>query len=91
MAAKRSRTDIVCDMLSAIQAKGGRMKPTHIMYKANLSHEQLSSYLEELLEKELVEKVMSEKENQYFLITDKGSKFAEKLREMRQFEKSFGF
>ncbi len=74
-----------------MQAKQGRMKPTHIMYKANLSHDQLTSYLEELLGKELIEKVASDADRQYFLVTNKGEKFAEKLREMRQFEKSFGF
>ena len=41
--------------------------------------------------KRVGEKVVSEQDNEYFIISDKGSKFAEKLREMRQFEKSFGF
>ena len=78
-------------MLSAIQDKGGRIKPTHLMYKANLSHEQLTSYLDDLVNKELVEEITSEKNNRYFIITDRGNKFAQKIREMKQFEKSFGF
>ena len=88
--AKRSRVDIVSDMLSAIQDKGGRIKPTHLMYKANLSYEQLRSYLEELVDKELVEEIKSERNNSYFIITERGSKFVQKVREMNQFEKSFG-
>lgn len=88
--AKRSRIDIVSDMLSAIQDKGGRIKPTHLMYKANLSYEQLRSYLEELVDKELVEEIKSERDNSYFVITERGSKFVQKVREMNQFEKSFG-
>jgi len=85
--------DIVSDMLAAIQAKGGRIKPTHLMYKANLSYAQLKTYLDELVEKEFVTEVESEKKsnNNYIIITDKGDKFVQKLNEMRQFEKSFGF
>lgn len=78
------------DMLSAIQNKKGRIKPTHLMYKANLSHAQLKSYLEELVEKEFVEQV-DNSNNKYFLITDKGCKFVQKLKEMKEFEQSFGF
>ena len=91
MVQKRSRVEIIGDMLSAIQQKKGRIKPTHLMYKANLSHGQLKSYLEELIEKEMVQRVETEQHTQYFLITDKGCKFIEKLSEMKQFEKSFGF
>ncbi len=83
--------EIVGDMLTAIQEKGGKIKPTHLMYKSNLSHEQLKSYLEELLEKELVDEVKSKEDNQYVIITEQGSKFVQRLREMRQFERSFGF
>ena len=91
MGKKRSRIEIVSDMLSAIQDKGGRIKPTHLMYKANLSYEQLTSYLEELVEKELVEEITLKKNYRYFIITDRGDKFVQKVREMRQFERSFGF
>jgi len=85
--------DIVSDMLAAIQAKGGKIKPTHLMYKANLSYAQLKTYLDELVEKEFVTEVESEKNhnNSYIIITEKGDKFVQKLQEMRQFEKSFGF
>lgn len=61
------------------------------MYKANLSHAQLKSYLEELLEKEMVQEVNTLRNTTYLLITDKGCKFMQKLQEMKQFEKSFGF
>lgn len=91
MEKKRSQVEIVGDMLFAIQEKRGRIKPTHLMYKANLSHGQLKSYLEELIEKELVEEIPNERNNNYVLITEKGCKFLEKLMEMKQFERSFGF
>jgi len=89
MPKKRDRMQIIEDMLSAIQSKGGEIKPTHLMYKSNLSHNQMSSYLEELIEKEFVGKI--EKNNyEYLIITDRGHKFLNKLREMKEFEESFG-
>ncbi len=90
METKRSRIDIVSDMLKSIQDKGGEIKPTHLMYRANLAHRQLKSYLEELLEKEMVTKI-KKKEYEYLVITDKGLKFLEKVREMKDFERMFGF
>ncbi len=91
MAGKRSKSDIVGDILTLIQAKNGRMKPTHIMYKANLSYAQLTSYLDDLVNKELIPDILTEKNNHYFIIPEKGDKFVQKFREMRQFEMSFGF
>ena len=76
-------------MLTSIQAKGGEIKPTHLMYRSNLSHGQMSSYLEELVEKSLVKKI--KKNNyEYIIITDKGHGFMQKLKEMKEFEKAFG-
>ena len=89
MARKRSRIDIIADMLSSIQQKGGEIKPTHLMYKANLSHTQMKSYLEELISKSLVKKI-KRKNYEYILITDSGRLFIEKLNEMKEFEKTFG-
>jgi predicted transcriptional regulator len=89
MARKRSRLDIIGDMLSSVQDKGGEIKPTHLMYKSNLSHQQMNQYLEELISKELIDRIR--KENyEYIIITDKGHSFLQKLREMKEFEKTFG-
>ena len=89
MERKRERLDILEDMLLAIQGKGGEIRPTHLMYKANLAHRQLRSYLEELLSRDLVKKT-ERKGSEYILITDGGAKFLEKLREMHAFERTFG-
>lgn len=56
MEGKRTRIDIIEDMLSSIINKGGRIKPTHMMYKSNMSHIQMKSYLDDLVQKELVRK-----------------------------------
>ena len=89
MPRKRGRLDIITDMLATLQNSGGEIKPTHLMYKSNLSHVQMSSYLEELLDKEFIQKV-KKKNNDSIIMTDKGFEFFEKLKQMREFEKTFG-
>ena len=95
MAARRSRLELIYDILSAIQNKGGRIKPTHLMYKSNLSHKLLNSYLEELIGKELVgiEEEMVKKRksiSKVVIITDKGLEFLAEFRRMREFTDAFG-
>ncbi|MGV8169640.1 MAG: winged helix-turn-helix domain-containing protein [Candidatus Nanoarchaeia archaeon] len=89
MAKKRERLDIIEDILLSIQSKNGEIKPTHLMYKSNLSHTQMKSYLEELIEKSLVQKI-SKKNYEYIIITDRGLEFLTKLKEMKAFDESFG-
>ena len=89
MVRKRERSDIVLDMLQSIQEKGGRIKPTHLMYRANLAHQQMKSYLEELVQKDFIKKI-KDNSYEYIIITDTGSKFVEKIRQMKEFERTFG-
>ncbi len=95
MAARRSRLELIYDILLAIQNKGGTIKPTHLMYKSNLSHKLLNHYLEELLGKELVavEEEFSrkkQKSNKTVIITEKGLIFLSEFRRMREFTDAFG-
>lgn len=95
MAVRRSRLELVFDILLAIQNKGGKIKPTHLMYKSNLSHKLLNGYLEELLQKELIvleeEPVKKKKRPMKAVrITDKGLSFLAEFRRMREFTDAFG-
>ena len=95
MATRRSRLELVFDILLAIQNKGGRIKPTHLMYKSNLSHKLLNTYLDELMGKELVrvdEEIVRKKKtpNKMVVITDKGLGFLAEFRRMREFTDAFG-
>ena len=95
MAARRSRLELVFDILLAIQNRGGKIKPTHLMYKSNLSHKLLNGYLEELVQKELVmleEEAVKKKRRPLKLvkITDKGLAFLAEFRRMREFTDAFG-
>ncbi len=92
MVKKRNKVEIVNDILSSIQHKG-EIKPTHIMYKSNLSHTLMKSYLEELINKEFVKETSREykgHKHSYFIITDKGLQFLEKFKKMKEFEDTFG-
>ena len=86
---RRSKLEIITDMLAAIRDKRGRIKPTHLLYKANLSHKKMTEYLEELLTKEMIkeEEVESYK---YIIITDKGLGFLQEIKRIEEFTDSFG-
>ena len=96
MAIRRSRLELIYDILSAIQQKGGIIKPTHLMYKSNLSHKLLNSYLDELIHKELVliedEEMKKKKKSvsKVVKITDKGLGFLAEFRRIREFTDAFG-
>jgi len=89
MERKRSRIEIMHDMLRITQQRGGKIKRTHLMYKANLSHKQMKSYLKELVKGGLLEDKTSEKEN-FIQITKKGQNFSIQYNQIKEFEKTFG-
>ncbi|OIO41053.1 hypothetical protein AUJ10_01400 [Candidatus Pacearchaeota archaeon CG1_02_31_27] len=81
--------DIINEMLLAIENKNGRIKPTHLMYKANLSYKLLKEYTDELITKGMIEK-KDEKDKSFFEITKKGREFIYQFRKMIEFKNTFG-
>ena len=89
MSARRSNIEVIHDMLNSIRQKGGAIKPTHLMYKANLSHQQMKLYIEQLMTKDLIEEQMQANKKQIAL-TDKGYQFLSEYRKMKEFIDAFG-
>jgi len=86
---KRTKIDIVYDMLKAIEAKGGKILPTHLLYKSNLSHKRMKLYLEELKKKNVIQETII-KEKKYYEMTEDGWRFLHKLKQVREFTDAFG-
>lgn len=89
MLKRRNRISIINDILNVISQNKGKIKQTHLMYKANLSHKLMRSYLEDLIAKDVIEEKKNNN-NIYLVITDKGTQFLEKVRKMQEFQETFG-
>jgi predicted transcriptional regulator len=88
---KRTRIEVISDILRVILEKKGSIKPTHLMYKANLSHKSLNLYTSQLIKSQLIIKTQNQKDNKnMFEITPKGMAFYKQYSQVREFEKTFG-
>ena len=90
MSKKRDRLEIIKDILEIIREKGDKIKPTHIMYKANLSHQMLTEYTNELIEKKLITIEISKKDKKTFQLTEKGFNYLKDYSMIRGFVDSYG-
>ena len=89
--AYRSKMRILADMMRAIQSEGEEgAGPTKILYAANLSHDRLTQYLDELKEKELIKEENSENENRVYFLTEKGREFLREFVRIERFSEAFG-
>lgn len=83
MSTKRTKRETLVDMLEVLSARP--RKPTHLLYKANLSHPRMKKLLAELEESELVKVGDDEIE-----ITEKGLTFLQEYRQAQKLFDSFG-
>jgi predicted transcriptional regulator len=89
--AYRSKMRILADMMRAIQSEGEEgLGPTKILYAANLSHDRLTQYLDELIEKDLIREVDPESENRVYVLTEKGREFLKEFVRIERFSEAFG-
>ncbi|MEK6854794.1 MAG: DUF4364 family protein [Nanoarchaeota archaeon] len=86
---KRSKLEIIRDILEVINSKNGRIKPTHILYKSNLSYTMMEEYLNELITKEFITIDTSNKSKTYS-ITEKGADYLSQYKLISEFTDSFG-
>ncbi len=67
---RRSPMEMVCDILGVVSE--GPTKPTHILYRANMSWRVLSSYLDFLLKRGLIEREDQGGKRSLYTLTTKG-------------------
>ncbi len=85
----RSKARINIDILRVIKREGGRCGPTRILYGANLSHNRLVRYLNQLKELQLITEV-NENDKTFYELTDRGKEFLNELSRIERFADAFG-
>lgn len=89
MSKKRGRLQIIHDILGAIRDKGGTIKPTHLLYKSNLSHQMMSEYLNDLMDKGFIVERIEKKNAKTFSLTPKGYDYLAEYKTVIKFVESF--
>ena len=90
MSKKRGRLQIIHDILGAIRDKGGTIKPTHLLYKSNLSHQMMGEYVSELKGKGFITEDIGKKRSKTFSLSQKGYEYLAEYRMVTKFIESFG-
>ena len=89
MTTRRAKIEIIFDILKAIQDKGGSIKPTHLLYKSNLSHQKMTLYVNELITKGFIKTALNN-QNKIFAITSQGINYIQEYKKIKAFSDSFG-
>ncbi len=85
----RSQLRIYVDIMRVIQREENQAKPTRILYGANLSHDRLVKYLDELKNLGVIQE--SGTEDKVYSLTQKGIEFMNNFRRVESFASAFGF
>jgi predicted transcriptional regulator len=92
---KRTRLEVIKDILEVIKSRNGKIKPTHILYKSNLSYAMMENYIAELKEKGFIIELETASHgrngnSKSYKITDKGLEYLNKYSLVANFTESFG-
>jgi predicted transcriptional regulator len=87
--AKRTKINIVYDILKAICDRNNKMLQTHILYSSNLSYHVLEEYLRNLLMNNLIIET-HDRTKRFYGLTDKGFEFLDRYSDVVEFKQSFG-
>ena len=80
---------IYVDIMYVIQRESNQAKPTRILYGANLSHDRLVKYLEELESLGVIQEAGTD--DKVYGLTQKGVEFLNNFRRVESFASAFGF
>jgi predicted transcriptional regulator len=90
MTRRRGRLEIIYDILRIIRDHGNAIRPTPLLRYSNLSTQSFNEYIAELIEKGFVREIYDKKGRKYLSLTDKGFKYLEKYKKIREFIEEFG-
>ncbi len=89
MKQKRERLEIIHDILQVIRDGRNKVKPTHLLYKSNLSHKMMKEYLTYLVDKGFI-MVDDTGKTTYYSLSDKGFESLQEYGTVLSFMDSFG-
>ncbi len=87
---KRSRLEIIRDILTVIRDSNNTISPTKILRLSNLSYQMFEEYLGELEARGLVELNDYKGKRKVYSLTPKGRAFLEKYEDFVAFLRDFG-
>ncbi len=87
---KRDKLEIIHSILKTLQEKGEHTKPTHILYKSNLSHQMLTEYLTELIKGKFIEEITTNDRKKHYRLTEKGFSYLKDYDSIKAFLESYG-
>ena len=85
---KRSRLEIIQNILKIIQENNNEIKPTPLLRKSNLSSKRFNEYFEDLLNKEFVSE-LENKTGKIISLKDKGFRYLVKYKSIIRFIEEF--
>ena len=88
-AERRTKADILFDILRIVQQNQGKAKTTKILYGANLSYARLKKHVDYLVQNDFLERT-SPDGAAVFVITKKGLEFIQEFRKVKKFSEAFG-
>jgi predicted transcriptional regulator len=86
---RRTKADILFDILRIVQQNQGKAKTTRILYGANLSYARLKKHVDYLIQNNFLDKIQSN-DAVYFAITERGLQFIQEFRKVKRFSEAFG-
>ena len=85
---KRSKLEIIRDMLKIIQDNHNSIKSTPLLRQSNISSTRFKEYLQEMIAKEFIQEIGTN-EGKKIILTNKGFKFLEKYKTIVEFIDEF--
>jgi predicted transcriptional regulator len=90
MVKKRSKLEVIYDILKIIMLNKNSIKITPLIRRSNLSSDRFLQYLSELLEKDFVREMKDSNDGKLITLTDRGFKYIERYKTINSFISEFG-